>query len=634
MKILWVTDNPGFPAAFGTVARYMGAGLSQRGHDVTLMGCPRPDDREQWGSCTYCGEENGVFNTDQLPGIVRQIRPDVLITFTVPERLPLIINPLLSGFLQSAGIPLAVYLAVNTDTGHNRLPDDVTDLFRTVSLPVCTSLFGQRTVGLSGIDALYIPLGVARETFIPPVNKADAKEWIGYSGRFVVLSDACNHPEEMLPRTLQIFRQFARDKNDAVLHLHCDPDNPAARWPEYFYSIKDDIVLLGLEEKVSFTPGLRHGKPADPASLRTVYQAADVHLSSGWGNSGGISLLQAASAGVVPVACEYGTGSEFTRNHGEPVPVAGFINDHGGIRRPFIDCHVAVERLNRLYDDRELLERKSAASCRFARSYSWDNVIDNWDALLRERIPALRNRVRRITTATLITPDREKPDRPGDLLRDLSGSGIPVASNVLTALSPDLPPSRLPAADPYREAFILSSDCTLPATPASWYSTVAKRETGTVLLAGVEDIPVFRLLIQVFPALRPWSSENLDIGITGLNGRHLRTIGINFGTPRFRQLLARTVLMFDVSATADALRPDAAHLGVPCIGPLSCDLQKQLWPQLSFDDEASAVSVARMARDLLTDQYRLETIMAEARTAVGTLAPSVEGEEKHHQRQS
>src|SRR5205085_5733765 len=104
----------------------------------------------------------------------------------------------------------------------------------------------------------------------------------------VIFSDARNHPRKQLPRLLEIFRRFAADKDDVLLHLHCDPDDPAAYSPQYCYDLRSEIAELGLSSKVRLTPGMSMFKGLLVADLVQLYQAADVHLQASV--EGGIGL--------------------------------------------------------------------------------------------------------------------------------------------------------------------------------------------------------------------------------------------------------------------------------------------------------------------------------------------------------
>jgi glycosyltransferase involved in cell wall biosynthesis len=620
MNVLWVSDSPTTPSGFGNVTRYVSTGLAERGHSVSIVGRRIQGEPQSWQGCTLYPVAKSTFGTEVLLPYLRYLRPDVLITFSNLTDFSFITHPSIAGFLQTAGIPWVHYYPVDGDLGENLLPQQWITALKAVPLPVTMSLYGQRICALNGIEASYIPFGVDTEVYKPPTDKARAKEWIGYENRFVVLSDAGNRMRKMLPRTLQIFEKFARNKPDAVLHLHCDPDDPAAQHPQYCYSITADIAMLGLADKVGFSPGIRNGTEPGLDVVRTVYQAADVHLLSSWGEGFDLPTLQAASAGVVPMAGDYTAGAELTQGHGETLPVAGFIPDRYNVRRALVDGDAAVKRLDYYYGNPGLLAAGSAASRRFALDYSWENIIDQWDMLLRSRVQKLRAKVRLTTTATLITFENDSATTPENLLRELAKAEYPLSDGEPTAA----PGGGDPTLDPSQQLSAEGSILTLPATPVSWSAAVPKRETGSILLTSDADAEVVNILTGVLPALRPWSLTPLNLGAGKIGSRPVRTLGIPFGTPRFQQQLARTVLIFDSAGSEEALRVDAAFLGVPCIGPATCEMQVRLWPQLSYHD-VPPTAIARIARDLLFDQHRLEAVSAAARQAVELLmAPAAQ----------
>lgn len=137
-----------------------------------------------------------------------------------------------------------------------------------------------------------------------------------------MLSDARNQPRKLLPRTLEIFRRFAVGKPDVLLHLHCDPQDPMARLPVYTYDLQADIDFLGLKEQVRLISKMSIFAGLSLAQLAALYQAADVHLLASWAEGFGLPTLQAAAAGVVPMAIAYSASHELVRAHGEAVGCA------------------------------------------------------------------------------------------------------------------------------------------------------------------------------------------------------------------------------------------------------------------------------------------------------------------------
>src|SRR5262249_51904218 len=224
-----------------------------------------------------------------------------------------------------------------------------------------------------------------------------------------------NQPRKQLPRLLEIFRRFSAGKDDVLLHLHCDPNDPAARTPEYFYDLKSDIAFLGLQEKVRVTDGMTiaEGLPLD--RLAAIYQAADVHLLASLGEGFGLPTLQAASAGVVPMASDYTASRELTLGHGEAIGVKHYLQDQFGLRRALIDIDDAVGKLERLYRDRDLLCAKSEAARRFAESYDWAQLAPQWRELLQREVPRLRNALRYPGTTSSVTVGQRRAGGSSEL---------------------------------------------------------------------------------------------------------------------------------------------------------------------------------------------------------------------------
>ncbi len=240
------------------------------------------------------------------------------------------------------------------------------------------SRYGCDVTQANGIEAAYIPHGVDTKIFRPPVDKNLAKRSLGYEGKFVILSDARNTLRKMLPRTLEIFRRFAADKDDVILHLHCDPDDSPDHTPNYHYDLQSDIAFLNLTDKVCLTKGMSSAKGIPLEQLAHIYQAADVHLLASWGEGFGLPTLQAAATGVVPLASDYSASQELVLGHGEAICLRHLLLDQFSLRRALIDIDDAVSKLEKLYRNRELLACKAQGSREFALSYDWECVVPQW----------------------------------------------------------------------------------------------------------------------------------------------------------------------------------------------------------------------------------------------------------------
>lgn len=597
MKILWMSDSPSSPSGYGNATRFICAGLANRGHQVSIVGWQTHGSQTRWRNCKLYPIGQNAFGADVLLEYLRRLQPDVLVTQGDFWRLTYIANPAISGFMRDARIPWALYYTIDSDRGDGRLPLSMVHLLEAVDLPIAGSCYGRDVGRINGLTPAYIPYGVETKIFRPPKDKASAKRTLGYQDRFVILSDARNQHRKLWPRTLEIFRRFAEDKDDVLLHVHCDPNDPAARTNEYYYNLLADIRFLRLTKKVRFTDSLLVGLGIPLKQLGTLYQAADVHLLSSYGEGFGVPTLQAAATGVVPLASDYTASRELVLGHGEAIRVRHFVQDQYGMRCALIDIDDAVSKLERLYRDRRLLQTKSDACIRFAEAYDWKRIVSRWHYLLQREVPGLRRdfgQLRRVGSLRS-QPLRRKPGNLTPLPQGRRGLSPPEdvmqTINKLESIGGHL------SAEILRDMSNFDTMFTLPVTlPPTLQKVVSYRVAGRIYLASQSDIGVFRKLRRVFPGLTAWSTVDL-------NPKGARAVQISVIPPNgneYRSYLAASTLALDLSGVASTLPDQSAAAGVPCIGLTQHKKQVWLWPELSLEIP-DARKAASLGRWMLTD---------------------------------
>jgi hypothetical protein len=296
-----------------------------------------------------------------------------------------------------------------------------------------------------------------------------------------------------------------------------------------------------------FRRGLSHRR------LSSLYQAADVHLLSAFGEGFGMPSLQAAAVGVVPLAADYAANREMLGIHGEAIHVRSFVQNHDGLQCALVDIDDAVARLERLYRDRKLLAAKGLIGRRFAEAHGWPSIILQWHEMLEKQVPFLRTKMSRRRTN-------------GNVPNEVSDRFAPCGDRLTV-------PITLPSAEP---------------------ALARVRVTGRICLAGPADRPVFEKLRAIFPGLSAWSPRELD----SLSG--CETVPVT--TTEFRSYLASSTLALDLRSVAPILPVFAAELAVPLIGLSSSANQTRLWPGLSLA-RPSLSAATRKARTILTDHF-------------------------------
>ncbi|HKO96492.1 MAG TPA: glycosyltransferase family 4 protein [Pyrinomonadaceae bacterium] len=579
MKILWLSDSPTSPSGFGNITRFVCAGLAGKGHQVAILGCetPRLTRRRHYTIYPFVSEASG---TDLLLPYLDQLRPDVLVTAADPWRVSYIADPAITDFMRERKIVWALYYPIDSDWGRGSLPPTLIQLLRIVDLPIVMSHYGRDLSQINGVTAAYIPPGVDTKAFSRPSNKTSAKKALGYGGRFVVLSDARNQRRKLWPRTLEVFRRFAKGKDDVLFHLHCDPYDPAASSDDYCYDLLSDIEFLGLGNKVRFTRGMSITQGTSLARLAALYRAADIHLLASYGEGFGLPTLQAAAAAVVPMAAAYSANRELVEGHGEALRIKGFVRNESNMRCALIDIDEAVGKLDRLYKDRRLLEMKSKAARRFAESYDWQHVLAKWHDLLVREVPCRRdvsNRSKSRDPLVRLKTSEALPQRGKELSWKGSLFTIPVT---LPPVTPKRNPSRI---------------------------------TGRVYLATAADRPVFTRLKRIFPGLSAWSTGTL--GRETKSSKGPQPAVVHQGGSEFATFLATSTLALDLASADPTLPREAAKLGVPLVGVAHYSDQQSLWPRLTLKtpDKRKAAEIGRW---MLTDQYDAIAVCAWARKRV------------------
>ncbi|MEA3212120.1 MAG: D-inositol-3-phosphate glycosyltransferase [Chthoniobacter sp.] len=550
----------------------MCSGLAGLGHEVAVLGGYAASPRRWHGFTGYPGDGRNP-DPKVLLGYLRKLRPDVLISLMVPEEGCAIIEPRIEAFRRSARIPWILYYPIDCSLQEGGLPEGTAACLQRADATVVMSRFGQEVARASGISSLRIPVGVDLGVFRPVEDKLAAKRALGYGRRFVVLSDARNEIRKLWPRTLEIFRRFAAGKDDVLLHLHCDPFDPLAASEDYHYDLLADVKLLGLGGTVRFTKGMSIRRGLSLLRLASLYQAADVHLLTAFGEGFGMPTLQAAAVGVVPLAPDYAANREMLGAHGEAIRVRGFVPNHEGLQCALVEMDDAAARLERLYRERNLLVEKGLAGRRFAEAFGWPSIVRQWHEMLEEEVPHLCAKiVRRTNGNRSVAPPAE-----------VNGDRV-ACGNRFTM------PVTLPSADP---------------------SLLRLRVTGRVCLAGAADRPVFQDLRRVFPRLTAWSPSKLKRPFV------CETVPVT--SPQFRSYLASSTLALDLGSVNPILPIWAAELAVPLIGLSRNVKQGELWPGLTLA-RPNLFAATRKARTMLTDQMEAAEACALASRQLGVRA--------------
>lgn len=585
MRLLWISDSPTTPSGFATVTREVCRRLRDRGHRIEILGWQTRGATTWWEDIPVHPVRHDQFGADVLLGYLMRVRPDYVVSLADVWWMGFLADPQVQAFLDMSGTRWVHYYPVDGADPDGRLPKGWAELLRIADVPVAMSHWGQEVSRASGVDTEYVPHGVDLSVFHPPADKSAAKRALGCEGRFVVLSDARNQPRKMLPRTLDILRLLASDEryDDILLHLHCDPRDPAADSELYSYSLLHDLEVFGLLGRVRFTAGfeMRAGGGVTMPELGRLYQAADVHLLSSYGEGFGLPTLQAAAAGVVPLAAAASASRELVEGHGVPVPVESTMRDEFGMVRTLLSREAAASSIVALYEDPALLADRSARSREFALGYGWDDVANSWERCLLQA-PARRRPVRSRSYAFLsgVSHDSTAPIA----VRTALGSamaGLPEGTSVEVRVAERRHGEA--AGRILRAAFTDGDELSIPVRLPPVVQGARRARVGW-LLAGPGSLGELAAIQAVFPSTR------IAVTTPGLDVTTSERLPLD---ELVAAVLSYTLVVDHAGDACAGLDLACAVLGVPYHGP------SPWWPPVTGlvePDDTSAV------RRLLTDQ--------------------------------
>lgn len=335
------------------------------------------------------------YAVDRVDHLIKKERFDIfgilLDTFMMME----------ADFLHLDTSPAKTFFYFPSDGG-GCLPRGCENILKKVNMPIAMSRFGQRQVKLVyDIDAEFIPHGFDKNIFYKESVEVKAKaraKWL-LTNKFVVGAVARNQGRKALDRTLKAFKLFCVDKPDAVLLLHCDPQDVA----QSFY-LPDLINTLKLNNRVLFT-GTTFHNPFTYDQMREVYNLMDVFFLSTTGEGFGVPTIEAMACGVPQVQTDYTTSRELLLDDGlqtgllvnlvgsdesSPDPhtnqvLDGTITGNWNVERGFMGLNDAKVKLDMLYYDRKLLTVLGVNCVRkAAKLYAWEKIMPRWNEVLEK----------------------------------------------------------------------------------------------------------------------------------------------------------------------------------------------------------------------------------------------------------
>ncbi len=223
--------------------------------------------------------------------------------------------------------------------------------------------------------------GVDTEVFRPR-DKKESKVKLGFDPeRFLVLRVDKNSLRKDYPASWKALKPILRRHKDIDVHFHC-----AARADDGYdlenLRFNDDDI----RDRVTFSQNLTGYTGWGEDDLATLFSAADIFVSTSWGEGFGLNPLQALAAGTPVIAQNCSAISEVVGDAGILIPPLSRISTPMGQDQCLPDIPAFTEAIERLYlgagSRRKLREKAIAQAARF----SWDVAADKMAAIITREV--------------------------------------------------------------------------------------------------------------------------------------------------------------------------------------------------------------------------------------------------------
>lgn len=386
MRVLCLSDA-GVPTGFGQVTTQIGDRLVRDfGHEVSVLASNWRGDHVDSPMRFYLPNQlvpSDIYGQSRFIELIGKVMPDVIWMLNDPavimafmfnspwdtERL------LWSGFPVGDKVyrpPIVGYLPVDgyeTPGAWNVLDSRMTR--------VAMSHFGQTAMP----DAPVVWHGVDHDVF-KPMDKRAAKKLLGYDpDRFLIVRADKQSIRKDYPSLWKALRPLLRKHDDIDVHWHCLPrasdgyDMNAVRFND------PDI-----RDRVNFSQNLTGFSGWGDAELAVLLAAADLYVTTSWGEGFGLLPLESLACGTPVVATDCSALTEVIGPGGLLVPPAGRITAPMGQEQCLPDVAGFTAAIESLYRSRSRRKALAAAGIAHAAQFSWDSTASQMEAILQQAV--------------------------------------------------------------------------------------------------------------------------------------------------------------------------------------------------------------------------------------------------------
>lgn len=389
MRVLWLGDAAAH-TGFARVTHGIGERLVDMGHDVHVLAVNY--DGDHWDTNLKLYRPNKLVQVD----IYGQSRFVEMLGIVEPDAVVMLNDPfvvwkfLFKNNWDDQKIllqyrPILAYMPVD---GTNQ--PETWRVLDKVTTPVLMSRFGRTWLP----DAPVVWHGVDTDSFRPVKegpyttgdkeirSKRDAKKALGYDpDGFLIVRVDRNSRRKDFASTFKALTPVMKKYRDIQVHFHCKPvGEDGVELPQLF-SREPDIADR------FFVPGdhdTKHGWAEN--DLAILYNAADLVVSTSWGEGFGLTLAESVACGVPVIAQNVSSITEVVGPGGLLIEPLTTITVTSGEDLWLPDVPAFSEAIEHLYLSAGARRKLGEAGREHIKQFSWDEAARRFDRHLTEMV--------------------------------------------------------------------------------------------------------------------------------------------------------------------------------------------------------------------------------------------------------
>lgn len=190
-----------------------------------------------------------------------------------------------------------------------------------------------------------------------------------------------------LERLIEAFSK-TENRKESFLHLHTLPVSQRG------FNLFEIARKFNVLDRIIFSYGETAVYGISDPGMNMLYNYFDTHATASGYEGFGMPVLESEALGLPQVAPASGTFPELLgeNERGLLADIATSSMDADGITRSLVDTGSLAEKMDILYSDTGLRKKLGASGAEWAKQYTWDKIVKQWDTLLSETEERMRIR--------------------------------------------------------------------------------------------------------------------------------------------------------------------------------------------------------------------------------------------------